>query len=152
MKLAQALAERAAVQTRLDELSGRLAASALVQEGERPVEEPSVLLAEAEHCFDRLTRLVSAINATNAATEFEPGVTVTAAIARRDTLARRRQFLSAAAQAATPGNRMGRSEIKFVPTLDVAALRKQADEAAQAYRQLDDRLQALNWSVDLIES
>ena len=47
---------------------------------------------------------------------------------------------------------MGRSEIKFVPPLDVAALRKQADEAAQAYRQLDDRLQALNWSVDLIES
>ena len=151
MKLAQALAERAAVQTRLGELSGRLASSALVQEGESPVEDPAGLLAEAEQCFERLTWLVSAINATNAATQFEPGVTVTDAIARRDTLARRRTFLADAASAATPGNRMGRSEIKFVPTLDVAALRKQADDAAQAYRQLDDRLQGLNWTVDLQE-
>ena len=152
MKLAQALAERAAVQTRIAEIEGRLAGAVLVQEGEAPVEDPQALLAEAAHCFARLTSLVAAINATNAATQFEPGVTVTDAIARRDTLARRRTFLADAASAATPGNRMGRSEIKFVPTLDVAALRKQADEAAQAYRQLDDRLQALNWSVDLIES
>lgn len=151
MKLAQALAERSAVQTRLDELSGRLAASALVQEDEAPVEDPQALLAEAEACFERLTWLVAAINATNAATEFEPGVTITDAIARRDTLARRRQFLAAAASAATPGSRVARAEIKFVPTLDVAALRKEADAAAHDYRRLDERLQELNWSAELIE-
>lgn len=152
MKLAQALAERAAVQTRIAEIEGRLAGAVLVQEGEAPVEDPQALLAEAEHCFARLTALVAAINATNAATPFDAGRTITDAIAQRDTLARRQRFLGSVADAATPGARFGRSEIKFVPTVPVADLRAQADANAKAHRELDERLQQLNWSTDLIES
>ena len=42
MKLAEALAERAAAQTRLAELQGRLEASVLVQEGDEPAAERPV--------------------------------------------------------------------------------------------------------------
>lgn len=90
MKLAEALAERAAARTRLAELHGRLEASVLVQEGDEPAEDPAALLAEADRVLERLEHLVRPINATNAATPFDAGRTVTDAIAARDTLARRR--------------------------------------------------------------
>lgn len=151
MKLAQALAERAAVQTRIAEIEGRLAGAVLVQEGETPVEDPQALLAEAAASFERLTWLVAAINATNAATAFGEGGTITDAIAQRDTLARRQKFLASVAAAATPGVRFGRAEIKFLPTVSVADLRAEADATAKAFRRLDERLQQLNWSTDLIE-
>lgn len=151
MKLAEALAERAAAQTRLTELHGRLEATVLVQEGDEPAEDPTALLAEADRVMERLEWLVRAINATNAATAFDEGRTITDAIAARDATARRQRFLAAVAQAAVPTSRFGRAEIKFVPVVDVRALRSAADDAARAFRELDTRLQALNWATDLIE-
>ena len=41
MKLATALAERSALQTRLTELQSRLISNAKVQEGEEPAEDPA---------------------------------------------------------------------------------------------------------------
>lgn len=151
MKLAEALAERAAAQKRLDELVHRLEGAVLVQEGDEPVETPVDLFAELDQVNSRLLWLVRAINKTNSSTAFGDGWTVTDAIAARDAAARRHQALSRVAQAAVPSNRYGRSEIKFVATTDVRALRRQADEAAQAFRELDTRLQALNWATELIE-
>jgi len=151
VKLAEALAERAAAQTRLAELQGRLEASVLVQEGDEPAEDPAALLAEADRVLERLEYLVRAINATNAATPFDAGRTVTDAIAARDTLARRQRFLAAVAGSAVPSSRFGRAEIKFVPTVDVRSLRAAADDAARAFRELDTRLQGLNWTTDLVE-
>ncbi|MDO5534541.1 MAG: DIP1984 family protein [Propionibacteriaceae bacterium] len=152
MKLAEALAERAAAQTRLAELQGRLESGVLVQEGDQPAEDPPALLAEADQVMERLEWLVRAINATNAATPFDGDRTITDAIAARDMAARRQRFLSAVAAAAVPSNRFGRAEIKFVPVVDVRGLRAQADAAARAFRELDTRLQALNWTTDLVES
>ena len=48
MKLAEALANRADLQKRLEQMRGRLAQSALVQENESPPEDPRELLAETE--------------------------------------------------------------------------------------------------------
>ena len=47
-------------------------------------------------------------------------------------------------------DRFSRSEVKFVATVDVAAVRALADAAAKRYRELDTRLQQLNWTTDLI--
>ena len=55
------------------------------------------------------------------------------------------------AGAAVPSSRFGRAEIKFVPTVDVRSLRAAADDAARAFRELDTRLQGLNWTTDLVE-
>ena len=61
MLLAEALAERAEAQARLDELRSRIVAVARVQEGDTPDEDPAELLTEAEHLVDRIDELVKAI-------------------------------------------------------------------------------------------
>ncbi len=61
-------------------------ASARYQEGEQPAESAVDLLAQARALTGDLESLIRRINRTNAASELEPGVTITDAIARRDAL------------------------------------------------------------------
>ena len=86
MKLGEALAQRAELQTRLVLVRDRLRVSALVQEGDEPPEDPAPLLAELDSIADELERLIGAINATNATTLLSSGSTLTEALARRDVL------------------------------------------------------------------
>lgn len=152
MKLAEALAERADMQTRLTQLSSRVSGAVVAQEGDEPVEDPKALFAEVDRLLTRLERLMSDINRTNAGTAFDDERSITEAIAARDIALRRFRFYSAAADAATPtANRYSRSEIKMVPTVSVAELRRRADDAAREYRSLDTRLQGLNWTTELLE-
>ena len=46
--------------------------------------------------------------------------------------------------------RYSRSEVRFVPTIDVKSLREMADNASKAYRELDTKIQQLNWTTQLI--
>ncbi|MGM0653566.1 MAG: hypothetical protein ACQES4_12415 [Bacillota bacterium] len=46
---------------------------------------------------------------------------------------------------------MTRSELKFKPTIDISRWRKKTDELAKEYRELDGKIQAANWTIDLIE-
>ena len=65
MKLGEALARRADLQTRVTELRNRLTSSARIQEGEKPVEDPAVLLKEFEADADELESLVGRVNRAN---------------------------------------------------------------------------------------
>jgi hypothetical protein len=151
MKLAEALAERSDCQTRLEDLKKRMERSARVQEGEQPSEDTSELLGETERLFARLLVLVSAINRTNAHTPFGADGTISDAIAKRDVMARKRGFLTSAADAAsTRLDRYSKSEVKYIATLSVAELQNQADQLAKEYRILDTRLQELNWQTELV--
>lgn len=151
MKIAEALARRADIQTRIADLQNRIVANARHQEGESPAEDPTALLAEVRRLADDLERLMRQVNRTNAATQFDAG-TVTDAIARRDVLAIRRRSVVAAADAASGRrDRVTRSEVKFTTSLDVAALRREADDLARQYRELDVSLQEANWATELIE-
>lgn len=151
MKLAEALAERADIQTRLGQLKQRAVQGARIQEGDSPDEDPQALAAEVERLLDRMQELVARINATNSATHFDGSMTITDAIAERDIQARRRAFYSDLADAAASRqDRFSRSEVKFVATVDVAATRARADAAAKRFRELDTRLQQLNWTTELL--
>ena len=151
MKLAEALAERSDCQNRLEDLKKRMARSARVQEGEQPAEDSAELLNEAERLFGRLLDLVSAINQTNARTAFDEKRSVSDAIAKRDITAKKRDFLSSIADAAsTRQDRYSKSEVKFVATLSIAQLRKQVDQLSKEFRELDTRLQELNWQTELV--
>ena len=150
MKLAEALAERSDCQTRLDELKKRLARSARVQEGEPPPEDSGELLAESERIFGRLLDLISAVNRTNARTAYDSKRSISDAIAERDVTAKRRDFLSGVADAAsTRQDRYSKSEVKFVSTVSIAQLQKEVDLLSKRYRELDTRLQELNWQTEL---
>jgi hypothetical protein len=151
MKLAEALAERSDCQTRLEDIKKRLARSARVQEGEQPAEDSNELLKESERVFKRLLDLIGAINRTNARTAFDEKRTISDAIAERDITGKKRDFLSSIAEvASTRQDRYSKSEVKFVATVSIAQLQKEADLLSKRFRELDTRLQELNWQTELV--
>lgn len=152
MKLAEALIQRADHRKRLDQLRERLVGVARVQEGDAPAEDPAALLAEVERTAAGLTLLIQRINRTNSATPLDDGRTIADAIAERDTLRLRHTLLTTLLQAASiKQDRLTKSEVRFQRTVDIVALQQQADDLAQAYRELDTKIQAANWLVDLID-
>lgn len=150
MKLGEALARRAELQTRLGEIRDRLRISALVQEGDTPPEDPAPLLAEFEHVADELERLIADINRTNSEIRLESGATLTDALAKRDVLGWRHGALKAVADAtAQQQARYSRSEIRLIRTFDVGGIRKRLDDIARERRELDTQIQAANWTAEL---
>jgi hypothetical protein len=152
MKLAEALILRADCQKRFQQLQARVLRSAKVQEGDEPAENPTELLAELEGVSGELAALIKRINKTNATTAFREDQTLADALAERDVLALRRNVYSGLAQAAAvTQDRYSRSEVKFKSTVNVTEVQKRADDLAKSYRELDSRIQELNWGVELIE-
>jgi hypothetical protein len=150
MKLAEALSERSDCQNRLEEIKKRILNSARVQEGEEPVENPAELLAEADRLYERLLELVNAINRTNSTSAFDGKRTISDVIAERDLAGKKRDMLRAVAESAvTRLDRFSRSEVKFIATVDIAGIRKQSDLYAKTYRELDTRIQEMNWNTEL---
>ena len=149
MKLAEALQERADLNRRIEQLRSRLDSNALVQEGEKPAEEPEQLLKELDGCVARLEELMAKINRTNCETVVE-GKTLTEMIAHKDALLIRlsayRDLVNSASQTA---RRATRSEIKILSTIHVQDKQRMVDEMAKELRLLDNKLQATNWTVDL---
>ncbi len=151
MKLAEALAVRSDCQNRIEEMKKRLIRSARVQEGDQPAEDTTELLAETERAFARLLELVSAVNRTNSKTAFDDERSISDAIAERDVVGKRRDFLAGIADAAsTRQDRYSKSEVRFVATVSVGKLQTEVDQLAKRYRELDTRLQELNWKTELI--
>ena len=152
MKLAEALIQRADHRKRLDQLKERLLRIARVQEGDVPAEDPALLLAEVERTAAGLTRLIQRINRTNSTTALDDGRTIADAIAERDTLQLRHAIVTSLIQAAIiKQDRFTKSEVRFQSTVDIVTLQRQADNLAQAYRELDTKIQAANWLVEVIE-
>jgi Family of unknown function (DUF6847) len=152
MKLAEALILRADCQKRIEQLKTRVLRSAKVQEGETPAENPPELLAELERVTDELLDLIKRINKTNSTTAFSSDLTVADALAERDVLILRRgAFNELASMGALRHDRITRSEVKYVSTINVADTQKHADELAKSYRELDARIQEVNWNTELID-
>ncbi len=156
MKLAEGLSRRSDAQKRLAQLQARAVACARYQEGEAPAENATDLLAEAREVAGEIENLIRRINRTNAATELESGLTITDAIAVRDMLAKRRGVVASIADAAAGRAEQGwgrqlRSELRELTDLPVAELRREADDLARRYRDLDVRLQEANWATELAE-
>jgi uncharacterized protein DUF6847 len=132
MKLAEALAERSDCQTRIEELKKRLVRSARVQEGEAPPENPAELLIEFDRLFARLLELVQAVNRTNSRTTFGERTTIADAIAERDSIGKKRDALVTFIEAAsTRQDRYSKSEVKFIATISVSDVQRQADALAK---------------------
>lgn len=152
MKLAEALILRADSQRRLEQLRLRLLRGAKVQEGDEPAEDPHVLLDEFELTASLLTRLIQQINRTNSTVQLEEGMTLSDALALRDVLQlRQNTYRDLAKAAAITQDRMTKSEIRFRSTVSVQEVQKQADTLAKEHRELDAKIQALNWQAELRE-
>ena len=151
MKLAEALQERADLNRKIDELGRRIRQNVLVQQGEKPNEDPNAMFEELKAAVDRLETVIQQINFSNCKHRVG-GRTLTEIIARKDTLKMlynaHRDALSAATQSTS---RARGTEIKILPVVDVKALRRETDEIAKEIRTLDNTLQQANWNFDLIE-
>ncbi|MER5866264.1 DIP1984 family protein [Kitasatospora sp. NPDC002040] len=155
MKLAEALAERAAASRRVEQLRARVIGSARYQEGEEPAENAAEILAQAGEVLDELERLIRQINRTNSTAVVEGGGTLMDALARRDVLRLRHSVLTSAADAAAGkgqhGVRQLRSELRILSALPVVELHARADVLAKELREVDTLIQRTNWEIDLIE-
>jgi hypothetical protein len=103
MKIAEALALRADLQKRLEQLKQRLVKSARIQEGDAPEEDPAELQVELENSARELTLLIQRINRTNAMSPFGNG-TLADSLAERDVLKIRYNAYRERARAAWVGS------------------------------------------------
>lgn len=151
MKLAEALQERADLNRKIDQLESRINNNVLVQEGDRPNEDPNAMLAELKESVSRLEVLMQKINLSNCINKVE-GISLTDMIAKKDTLKLLfNSYRNAISSASRKTDRARGSEIRILPAIDVAALRKEADAVAKELRLIDNKLQQANWTFDLIE-
>lgn len=153
MKLAEALILRSDLQKRIEQIKQRLIRSSKVQENEHPPEDPKDLLDELHDCVTQLETLIQKINRTNSAVTFSGEKKIADALAERDAIAlRRRVILEVIDHASVKQDRFSRSEVKFYSTVDITTLQREADQLAKSYRELDIKIQEINWKTDLIES
>ena len=152
MKLAEALINRADCQKRIEQLRQRLLRSAKVQEGETPPENPQALVAELEATVNELADLIKRINKTNSLTNLEESMTLSDALAQRDTLMLKRSVYNSLVEAAAYQQvRYGTSEIKTFSTVNIAELQTQMDQLSRQCRELDTRIQESNWNTELMD-
>lgn len=152
MKLAEALIHRADLKQRLAQLHERIVRNAKHQEGDPPAEDPATLLKEFEAAARDYETTVARINRSNLRAALTDGTSLTEAIALRDgILLRVATYRKLAAEATVVAARGLKTEIKFVPSVDVRAIQAEADRLSRAHRELDARIQAANWTSDLLD-
>ena len=151
MKLSEALIERAELQRKNAQLFSRIKNNTMVQEGDTPAENPQDLITEYEENMERLLFLIRKINATNNATPFDNDGNVADAIARRDNLkAKIELYRSVYESAMIRPQRYSPTEVKFVRCVDAKELQNIINKLSKQYREMDTKLQGINWTTDLI--
>ena len=149
--LTEALAIRKDTQKRIEQLKNRILNNVRVQEGDSPSEEPKELMKEMDACLNTLFALIFKINKTNMNTISE-GRTITEMMAERDILSMRitslREIFNKASESQ---ERYSRSEIKMVTTIDIKPLSKKIDDLSKQLRELDMKIQTLNFTTELME-
>jgi hypothetical protein len=152
MKLAEALSLRKDLETRISKIRKLLESTIRVQEGDTPAEDPTVLLTELDSCLEQLEHYIYCINVTNMSIKDDEGKTMTKLLAERDVLGKRIEVLYNTFNAATgPVNRYTRNEIKYVAVIDIKPIRQQINKLNHQYRELDMKIQTMNFTNDLME-
>lgn len=152
MKLAEALSIRSSLQRDLAWIKEQFSKISRVPEGSKPAEDPEEMLSRMESRASEFEALLKRINRTNLSVTDSRGRTMTDLLAERDALRARQNILSEAYQQATQKEDVyGRQELRYVPTMDVVALRKRVEGINVRLRELNILVQRLNWEADLIE-
>ncbi|OMH81872.1 hypothetical protein AX774_g4670 [Zancudomyces culisetae] len=151
MRLAEALILRADLDKSITDLKNRIVNNSLVQDGTKPAEDPERLFTELYAKIQELEDLIVRINSTNLAVKTDSGLSITSAIAKRDSLEKLHRILDAvSSHANTTVNRYSKTEILNVATVDIVALRKKIDKLAKERREIDVQIQAANWTNELV--
>lgn len=150
MRLAEALAERKALDARLSSIEGRLRANARIQEGDAVSEDPERLFALLDSTAEELRTLMVRIARTNRETVVD-GRPLADWIAERDVSVRRFNILSGVADRASERiERRSADDVRVVPVIDVVARKHEADALAARIRGIDARIQAAAELVEIV--
>ena len=150
MKLAEALSLRSSIQKDLVWIKEQFSKISRTPEGSQRVEDPEDMLLRMENRVTEFEKLVKCINLTNLAVKGECGRTMTELLAERDALRARQHILSEAYQQATQKEDVyGRQELRYVPTMDVQAVRTRLETVNHRLRETNILIQKLNWEEDL---
>jgi len=151
MILAEALINRGNCQKMIEILREKLVKYARIQEGEKPAEDPGEILDKLTGHFAELTSLMQRINKTNSLTAFDESRSIADVLAHRDVLKQKWNALSRTISAATDlTERYSKKEIKMLSSIDVKEYQKIADDTAKEYREIDLKIQEMNWKVELV--
>lgn len=150
MKLAEALLLRSEYQQRVENLQSRILGNIKVQENDKPLEDPHVLMNEVFEISQNLCALIKQINVSNNTARLANGQTLSEAIVERAMLMKKRNILASIASVALEKDyRLAHAEIKMSVMVSVGDIQKQIDVLSKQFRELDAQIQALNWTFDL---
>ncbi len=150
MKLAEALQLRADLNRKIAQLRERINNNALVQDGLEPNEDPIVLIRELDESINQLEGLIFKINLTNCNTVYEDK-TITQLLAQRDALIIKINAYKDLVETASSNTyRATRTEILIRPTVEVKQIQKIVDSLSKQLRELDNKIQQINWLADLM--
>ena len=145
MKLAEALILRADLQKELMSLKNRINQNLLVQEGEKPSENPYTLYDEILLKVSELEDLIIKINKTNSNYITSNNESISDLIVKRDMLGKKISILKEIAEEATVKvNRYSQTEIKIFSAMKVDQLQREINKYSKEYRELDTKLQLDN--------
>lgn len=151
MKLAEALIERADLKQKIAIINERIYNNAKIQEGTNPNEDVGELLKELDKKLDRYNYLIVHINKTNELATNKSGETISAMIAKRDVLTEKlKSYSGLVTSGSAIVDRISHSEIRILPSFNVADAQKVLDGISQQIRVIDTAIQELNWATELL--
>ncbi len=149
MKLAEALIKRRDIDTALANLNMSLQENVKVLEGTKPFEDPIALADQMQILIDEQAKLIQKINKTNNKTVTPDGRTLDELITLREQLKRRHKLFDSAYKHAFSNTR-SYNEVKYVIAVDMQMLKNKISAAAKEFRELDNKIQAINWITELV--
>lgn len=148
MKLAEGLLLRSDLIKKIDHLQNRIRPVLVVSNDRVPQEDPNKLLAQLRNAIQELESLVIRINKTNNETHIEGEGLLMEALAKRDSLKMLSEKLRNVRYAAQIDNS---GEANLNTTIDIKKLQIEMDQTGRAFRELDSKIQEVNWLTELKE-
>jgi len=146
MKLAEALLLRSDLIKKIEHIQNRIRPVLIVSDDKKPQEDPTKLIAELRTAIQDLEILVIRINKTNNEINFNGEGSLMEALAKRDSLKMLSEKLRNIRYAAQIDN-SGDANLKT--TIDIKKLQTEMDQTGRAFREIDSKIQELNWLTEL---
>lgn len=149
MKLAEGLLLRADLKKKITQLVNRITPVLKIAQGKRPQEDPHKLLAQLRQAVRDFEAIVVRINKTNVITTIPNEGTLMEALARRDALKTLLTHLRTLRQGAQLHNQTYSSSLET--TIELKSLQSEVDQTGRAFRELDTKIQEMNWTTELCD-
>lgn len=152
MKLAELLLDKSHLQKKISELKQRIVDSGKIQEGDEKLEDVDSLLKELDQAYENLNRLSFKIADANFRAEFGNfgHLKLAHALIAKENLSKRIGVITQIlGECSIKQARYTRNEIKFVNTFSIADLRTELEELTKQRRNLDVKIQELNWNFEV---